>query len=202
MQGVDLSTATNLPLPPSTVPSLRHLVLETGMPEGPPIDSTVMSWIHAPGLLALHALGWERPPHSWNFILRTLSEDYSRLTCLSLTIEQHPSPVDVPYADVFRNLQALENLTFHCSYVMSRVEGGLRDVYCIAPLMDAEVCPRLVKLVALNTGTSIGDWIDLASGRDAARRRLQCLVANTIVASEDVEKLRLFVDKVVFVAAD
>ncbi|KAG8971903.1 hypothetical protein FRC05_010572 [Tulasnella sp. 425] len=202
MQGVDLSTATNLPLPPSTVPSLRHLVLETGMPEGPPIDSTVMSWIHAPGLLSLHALGWERPPHSWNFILRTLSEDYSRLTCLSLTIEQHPSPVDVPYADVFRNLQALENLTFHCSYVMSRVEDGLRDVYCIAPLMDAEVCPRLVKLVALNTGTSIRDWIDLASGRDAARRRLQCLVANTIEALEDVEKLRLFVDKVVFVAGD
>ncbi|KAG9045101.1 hypothetical protein FS837_007033 [Tulasnella sp. UAMH 9824] len=207
IEGAFISQITTPPVPPATIPSLRHLVLETGIPEGPPVDASVLSWIYAPNLLSLHALGWERSPISWNFILRTLSEGYSGLTCLSLLIEHRPSPNDVPYSDVFRNLQALEDLTLHCAYDMPRAEeDDAREVYCVAPLMDAEVCPRLVRLVAMNTGTSIGDWIDLAARRDGARRRLQRLVTNARAhawMSEDgLDTLRLYVDKLVFLTRD
>ncbi|KIO21885.1 glycoside hydrolase family 79 protein [Tulasnella calospora MUT 4182] len=207
IEGAFISVATNPPVPPATISSLRHLVLETGIPEGPPVDASVLSWIYAPDLLSMHALGWERSSNSWNSILRMLSEGYSGLTCLSLLIEQHPSPDDVPYVDVFRNLQALEDLTLHCAYDTSTLEkDDARGIYCISPLMNAEVCPRLVRLVAMNTGTIIGDWIDLAARRDAARRRLQRLVTNTRktprISEEYVETLRLYVDKLVFLTPD
>ncbi|KAG8975858.1 hypothetical protein FRB90_009402, partial [Tulasnella sp. 427] len=125
-------------------------------------------------------------------ILRTISETSLELTRFSLLIEYSPVQMEFPYYNIYRSFSKLEDLTIH--YGFSPMVPEQDRLASLLPLYEPEVCPRLVKFAAWNSGITVDKWLEFAQRRNATGHRLHRLVFSSWddLTWEEEESVDLF----------